>query len=90
MKKLTYGEKGLVLYIFCIFMFREAFKTSDRDKDGFISMKELKKEDNMLGTMLTKEELVEVMAEADSVCRKLKKKKLISINTLVCRMGMEY
>ena len=45
--------------------FREAFKTFDRNKDGFISMKELKKVTNMLGTMLTKEEVEEFMAEAD-------------------------
>merc|ERR1711936_995988 len=36
---------------------REAFKIFDRDKDGYISMKELKKVASMLGTMLTKEEL---------------------------------
>ena len=46
---------------------REAFKIFDRDKDGWISMKELKKVANMLGTMLTKEEVEEFMAEADSV-----------------------
>ena len=46
---------------------REAFKIFDRDKDGFISMKELKKVCSMLGTMLTKEELDEFMAEADKV-----------------------
>merc|ERR1711910_33993 len=44
---------------------REAFKIFDRDKDGYISMKELKKVCSMLGTMLTKEELDEFMAEAD-------------------------
>merc|ERR1712117_97860 len=44
---------------------REAFKIFDRDKDGFISMKELKKVCSMLGTMLTKEELDQFMAEAD-------------------------
>jgi hypothetical protein len=32
-------------------------------------LKELKKVATMLGTMLTKEELEEFMAEADSVCR---------------------
>ena len=47
---------------------REAFKIFDRDKDGFISMKELKKVASMLGTMLTKEELDDFMAEADAVC----------------------
>merc|ERR1712106_216064 len=45
---------------------REAFKIFDRDKDGFISMKELKKVGSMLGTMLSKEELDEFMAEADA------------------------
>merc|ERR1711872_384967 len=45
---------------------REAFKIFDRDRDGFISMKELKKVSNMLGTMLTKEELKEFMDEADA------------------------
>merc|ERR1712003_533297 len=44
---------------------KEAFKIFDRDKDGFISMKELKKVSSMLGTMLTKEELDQFMAEAD-------------------------
>ena len=48
--------------------FREAFKIFDRNKDGWISMKELKKVASMLGTMLTKEELDEFMAEADAVC----------------------
>merc|ERR1711936_571937 len=45
---------------------REAFKIFDRDKDGYISMKELKKVASTLGTMLTKEELDEFMAEADA------------------------
>merc|ERR1711936_143864 len=44
---------------------REAFKIFDRDKDGYISMKELKKVTSMLGTVLTKEEIEEFMAEAD-------------------------
>ena len=56
---------------FCIFLnfhlFREAFKIFDRDKDGYISMKELKKVTSMLGTVLTKEEIEEFMAEADVV-----------------------
>ena len=47
--------------------YREAFKIFDRDKDGFISTKELKKVTTMLGTMLTKEEVDEFMAEADLV-----------------------
>eukprot|EP00092_Neocalanus_flemingeri_P031329 GFUD01034025.1.p1 GENE.GFUD01034025.1~~GFUD01034025.1.p1 ORF type:complete len:149 (+),score=64.98 GFUD01034025.1:56-502(+) len=44
---------------------REAFKIFDRDRDGFIDMKELKSVTNMLGNMLTKEEVDEFMAEAD-------------------------
>merc|ERR1712098_1003289 len=44
---------------------REAFKIFDRDKDGYIDMKELKKVTTMLGSMLTKEEVEEFMAEAD-------------------------
>merc|ERR1712003_400975 len=44
---------------------KETFRIFDRDKDGFISMKELKKVCSMLGTMLTKEELDQFMAEAD-------------------------
>ena len=47
--------------------FREAFKIFDRDKDGYIDMKELKKVTTMLGSMLTKEEVEEFMAEADVV-----------------------
>ena len=39
----------------------------DRDKDGFISTQELKKVATMLGTMLTKEEVEDFMAEADMV-----------------------
>ena len=46
---------------------REAFKIFDRDRDGFIDMKELKRVTNMLGTMLTKDEVDEFMAEADKV-----------------------
>merc|ERR1712105_76352 len=44
---------------------KEAFKIFDRDKDGFIDMKELKKVACMLGSMLTKEEVDEFMREAD-------------------------
>ena len=45
----------------------KAFKMFDRDKDGFISTQELKKVATMLGTMLTKEEVEDFMAEADMV-----------------------
>jgi len=44
---------------------KEAFKIFDRDKDGYIDMKELKKVANMLGATLTKEEVDEFMREAD-------------------------
>lgn len=44
---------------------REAFRIFDRNKDGFISVKELKKVTTMLGASLTKEELEEFMKEAD-------------------------
>jgi Ca2+-binding EF-hand superfamily protein len=56
-----------ILDIAFLYFHREAFKIFDRDKDGFISTKELKRVTNMLGTMLTKEEVEEFMAEADLV-----------------------
>ena len=46
---------------------REAFKIFDRDKDGFVDLKELKTVATMLGSMLTKEEVEEFMREADVV-----------------------
>ena len=45
--------------------FREAFKIFDRNRDGYIDMKELRKVTAMLGTMLTQEEIEDFMAEAD-------------------------
>ena len=48
-------------------LIREAFKIFDRDKDGFIDLKELKTVATMLGSMLTKEEVEEFMREADVV-----------------------
>ena len=71
---------------------REAFKIFDRDKDGYIDMKELKKVTNnldqhelwgsikvacMLGAMLTKDEVDEFMREADVVRQNLDSLKLI-------------
>ena len=50
---------------------REAFKIFDRDKDGFIDLKELKTVATMLGSMLTKEEVEEFMKEADVVSHRL-------------------
>ena len=43
----------------------EAFKLFDKDKDGFISMGELKKVANMLGNSLSKEEVEEFLMEAE-------------------------
>ena len=39
----------------------------DSNHDGFIDMKELQQVSVMLGTMLTKEEVDDFMAEADKV-----------------------
>ena len=59
------------MLIICLYDFlygkREAFRIFDRNKDGFISVKELKKVTTMLGASLTKEELEEFMKEADVV-----------------------
>eukprot|EP00092_Neocalanus_flemingeri_P042476 GFUD01046432.1.p1 GENE.GFUD01046432.1~~GFUD01046432.1.p1 ORF type:complete len:152 (-),score=65.22 GFUD01046432.1:19-474(-) len=44
---------------------KEAFMIFDRDKNGYIDMKELKQVANMLGATLTKEEVDEFMREAD-------------------------
>ena len=46
---------------------KEAFKIFDRNRDGYIDTRELKSVTTMLGTMLTKEEVAEFMAEADVV-----------------------
>ena len=46
---------------------REAFKIFDRNKDGMITLKELKKVTDILGTVLSKEEVDEFMKEADKV-----------------------
>ena len=56
-----------LLLVTFVSLCREAFKIFDKDKDGFISTKELKKVITILGTMLTKEEVDEFMAEADLV-----------------------
>ena len=39
----------------------------DRNKDGFIDRSELKRVANLLGTMLSKEEVEEFMSQADVV-----------------------
>jgi len=44
---------------------KEAFMIFDRDKNGYIDMKELKQVATMLGNCLTKEEVDEFMREAD-------------------------
>ena len=46
---------------------REAFKIFDRNKDGMITLRELKKVTDILGTVLSKEEVDEFMKEADKV-----------------------
>ena len=46
---------------------RQAFQMFDSNHDGFIDMKELRQVTVMLGTMLSKEEVDEFMAEADKV-----------------------
>ena len=43
----------------------EAFKLFDKDKDGFISMRELKKVATMMGSSLSKEEVEEFLQEAE-------------------------
>ena len=61
------------LSIFCLksvspsflFFLKMSFPCSG---DGYIDMKELKTVTMLLGTMLTKEELDDFMAEADAVC----------------------
>ena len=47
--------------------FRQAIQMFDSNHDGFIDMKELRQVTVMLGTMLSKEEVDEFMAEADKV-----------------------
>merc|ERR1719312_783025 len=44
---------------------KEAFKLFDRDRDGFITLKELKKVSQILGNLMEQEELEEFMREAD-------------------------
>merc|ERR1711953_714696 len=44
---------------------REAFRMFDRNKDGFIDRTELKRVANLLGTMLSKEEVEDFMSQAD-------------------------
>ena len=43
------------------------FQLFDRNKDGMITLKELKKVTDILGTVLSKEEVDEFMKEADKV-----------------------
>ena len=59
----------------------------DNNHDGYIDMRELRQVTVMLGTMLTKEEVEEFMAEADKVWIQFyKKQKMIAIK--LCRMEM--
>ena len=50
----------------------------DSNHDGFIDMKELRQVTVMLGTMLSKEEVDEFMAEADKVENKSVKYNLVN------------
>ena len=47
--------------------FREAFKIFDRNHDGMITLNEFKKVTDILGTILSQEEVDEFMKEADKV-----------------------
>ena len=46
---------------------REAFKIFDSNHDGMITLKEFKKVTDILGTVLSQEEVDEFMKEADKV-----------------------
>ena len=86
--------------------FREAFKLFDRNRDGFIDMRELKKVaslstvmqlltvlvqvTSMLGTMLTKEELDEFMREADVVRQPAEEELYTSVLSRVIISGWEW
>ena len=48
-------------------IFREAFKIFDSNHDGMITLKEFKKVTDILGTVLSQEEVDEFMKEADKV-----------------------
>ena len=48
-------------------IFREAFKIFDRNHDGTITLNEFKKVTDILGTILSQEEVDEFMKEADKV-----------------------
>ena len=54
-------------YIILSTTFRDAFAIFDRDKDGFIDLKELKNISFMLGFKMEIEELEEALAEVDLV-----------------------
>ena len=69
---------------------REAFKIFDRDKDGFIDLKELKTVATMLGSMLTKEEVEEFMREADVVRQKADEDLYTSVLSRVIISGWEW
>ena len=93
-KASTVDQEGELRFIFqsvlIIFLLhREAFRIFDRNKDGFISVKELKKVTTMLGASLTKEELEEFMKEADVVTKRKEKHEFKTIILTSSRMGME-
>ena len=61
--------------------FRQAFQMFDSNHDGFIDMKELRQVTVMLGTVLSKEEVDEFMAEADKVENKSVKYNLVNFQS---------
>ena len=61
--------------------FIQAFQMFDSNHDGFIDMKELRQVTVMLGTVLSKEEVDEFMAEADKVENKSVKYNLVNFQS---------
>ena len=57
----------LLSLIYTFVQLREAFRIFDRNRDGFISVKELKIVTTMLGATLSKEEIEDFWKEADVV-----------------------
>ena len=61
------GKWQNLVEIFWMNIFREAFKIFDRNHDGTITLNEFKKVTDILGTILSQEEVDEFMKEADKV-----------------------
>lgn len=65
MQKPVYNFRTMIKITIALDNVREAFKIFDRNKDGMISLQELKKVTDILGTVLSKEEVDDFMKEAD-------------------------